>query len=289
MTENNEQLLAERDEGEIEQEYIIETERPAQNSDPVNENLYDTRNDPVNENHEEQHREKEKPVKRIGTFTMGLSLIYTGVLILCSALIPDFNIATALKFMPAILILLGAELLASCFWGKERKVKYDILGSIISLVLICGSLTASVAANAYQYYYVERTAEEVRIRNEENEKYSEKLAKTGLVADFDINASIYQSRWDVYKYASEEEKKNISQINFNLILWNGHESKEDFAEDCYKVIKAIGKLDKNASIYFRQEDGRFTLNLYSFTQQSLDKDDMARLVEDNEQVREDNV
>ena len=288
MTEKTEGMFQDNTD-EIVQDNIVEAEQVQHEQVYVNENLYNTKNEAANGNQEEPRREKEKPVKRIGTFTMGLSLIYTGVLILCSAIIPDFNIVTALKFMPVILILLGAELLLSCFWGKERKIKYDILGSIISLILICGSLTASGLASAYEYYHVERNAEEVRIQSEITEKYSEKLADSGLVSDFTINANIYQSRWDVYRSATEEEKKNISQISFDIILWNGHESKEDFAEDCHKVMAVIGKTDRNSYIYFRQADGRFTLNLHSFMQQSLDKDDMARLVTDNEQVQEDEV
>ncbi len=284
MTEKTDlTMLAEENAEKPIQEKIIEPEPLIQESQPIRDEQADTKPQPDNSNFQLPRNEKEKSVKRVGTFTMGLSLIYTGVLILCSTLIPDFNIITALKFMPAILILLGGELIVSCFWGKEKKVKYDILGSIISLVLICGSLTAAALANAYQYYHVERVAEEMKIENDAADKYSDKIAKTGLVSDVKVYASIYQSHWDVYKKASEEDKRNISQLSIDIILWNGHDSKEEFAEDCHKVMEAFGDIDRPVYISFRQEDGRYTLNLSNRLKQSMEKSEIVKLVVDNEQ------
>ena len=268
------------------QEKITGSEPLAEEKQPIKAEPAEAGPIHYNSDFQPSRSEKEKPVKRIGTFTMGLSLIYTGVLILCSAIIPDFNIITALKFMPAILILLGGELIVSCFWGKERKVKYDLLGSIISLVLICGSLTASALANAYQYYHVERIAEGLRIENSASEKYSEKIAKTGLVSDINVYASIYQGNWDAYRKASDEDKNNISRVSIDIVLWNGHASKEEFAEDCYKVMEALGGIDRPAYISFRQDDGRYRLELNSRLKQSMEKSAMVKLVVDNEQEDE---
>jgi len=61
-------------------------------------------------------------VRRVGTVTFGVVLIITGVLFLVHLFLPAFNYFLIFRFWPAILILLGVEVLAG-----SRQKSYEVL------------------------------------------------------------------------------------------------------------------------------------------------------------------
>lgn len=82
--------------------------------------------------------EKAAPHRRVGTFTLGLTLLGGGGLMLASTFLPDMDLAWSLKLCPLILICLGAEtLLASRTAGK---IKYDWAGIVLCFLLSCLAL-----------------------------------------------------------------------------------------------------------------------------------------------------
>ena len=76
--------------------------------------------------------------RRVGTFTLGVVLVVSGILMLVSMFWPQLNWAWALKCSPLILIGLGAETLAAAKGGG--KVKYDWVGMVLCFVLVCAAL-----------------------------------------------------------------------------------------------------------------------------------------------------
>lgn len=91
-------------------------------------------------------------VRRVGTVTMGLTLIGVGVLFLMSLLFHNVEVSYWLRFSPAILVFLGIEILISNFSRKNDKLKYDFLSIFFSFVLIFGSLGAAVVTEGFDYY-----------------------------------------------------------------------------------------------------------------------------------------
>ncbi|MEG2053386.1 MAG: hypothetical protein RR052_00445 [Oscillospiraceae bacterium] len=76
--------------------------------------------------------------RRVGTFTMGLSLIASGLVFL-SILLFDLKVEQILfiiKFSPLILISLGIEVLVYNIGFKYEKVKYDFVSMLVCLGLI---------------------------------------------------------------------------------------------------------------------------------------------------------
>ena len=57
------------------------------------------------------------PVRRVGTVTLGLSLIVTGLAITAYFFVPGFDIIFVAKLAPLVLVFLGAEVL----WASVRS------------------------------------------------------------------------------------------------------------------------------------------------------------------------
>ena len=76
--------------------------------------------------------------RRVGTFTLGMVLVVSGILMLVSMFWPHLDWAWVLKCSPLILIGLGVETLLAAKGGG--KVKYDWVGMVLCFVLVCAAL-----------------------------------------------------------------------------------------------------------------------------------------------------
>lgn len=82
--------------------------------------------------------EQEAPKRRVGTFTLGLTLLGGGGLMLASTFLPDMDLSWSLRLGPLILVCLGVETLLST--RKAGRIKYDWAGIFLSFLLACGAL-----------------------------------------------------------------------------------------------------------------------------------------------------
>lgn len=74
-----------------------------------------------------------KASRKIGTFTLGISLVLFGAIFLLKLFFNTITYAFIFRFWPLILVILGLEVLVSYFKNESEKMNYDA----ISLVLIC--------------------------------------------------------------------------------------------------------------------------------------------------------
>ena len=74
---------------------------------------------------------------RVGTFSMGILLILLGIVFLISTVKGIVMVEGLIKFWPAILIVLGLEIIVYLYFAKEDKpnIKYDLF-SIFIVILI---------------------------------------------------------------------------------------------------------------------------------------------------------
>ena len=80
---------------------------------------------------------KPQPLRRVGSFTLGVCLIAAGIFFLLAYFVPGFDWQLALKIAPAAgLILLGGEVLF--FAARPGRWKYDFWSVLICLVLMGG-------------------------------------------------------------------------------------------------------------------------------------------------------
>lgn len=90
--------------------------------------------------------------RRVGTFTLGVTLLAAGGLMLVSMFFPKADLNWVLKGSPIILILLGMETLIAARGGG--KVKYDWAGMLLCFVLT-GAALCMCAAAWYMTYWPE--------------------------------------------------------------------------------------------------------------------------------------
>ena len=71
--------------------------------------------------------------RRVGTFTLGVVLVVTGILMGVSLFWPQLDLRWAVKGAPLILISLGVETLLAA--RGDRRVRYDWAGMLLCFLV----------------------------------------------------------------------------------------------------------------------------------------------------------
>lgn len=77
----------------------------------------------------------EKTTRKVGTLTLGVSLITFGIAFICKLFISAMSYEILFKLWPIILIMLGIETIMSYVKNDPEKLKYDGI-SILLIVLL---------------------------------------------------------------------------------------------------------------------------------------------------------
>ena len=86
---------------------------------------------------------KPQPLRRVGSFTLGVCLIAAGIFFLLAYFVPGFDWKLTLKIAPAAgLVMLGGEVLF--FAARPGRWKYDFWSVLICLVLMGGCFCLSL-------------------------------------------------------------------------------------------------------------------------------------------------
>lgn len=87
--------------------------------------------------------------RRVGTFTMGIALIASGIVLCVSLFFPQYDIISLCRFAPLFLVLLGVEVLIA--GAHNRPLRYDFLSMILCAVLIFAAMFATSIALWMQF------------------------------------------------------------------------------------------------------------------------------------------
>ncbi len=178
-------------------------------------------------------------VKRVGLFSMGVGLIVVGALVLYHMVNPSFDLVQASRYLPAILILLGGEVLLASFTGKNKKLKFDFLSGLFAFMLIVGSVGVTVAAPLYQRFGPARHNAEVQLEKEIYDQYYNACADLGLLSS--LNVSLYLESYDPNNPPTVDNLKAVDDICIDGDLGSNY-TKNDrmkFAEDCKAILDRI--------------------------------------------------
>lgn len=219
------------------------------------------------------------PVHRVGTVTMGFSLIAAGIIALISIFYPSFDVTLALKFAPIIFIFLGIEILIAHFFYKKARIKYDFLSGLVCFLLICGGLVLSAIPIAWNYFGPEANFMRNQYEsNIENTVY-ESLKNNNEIDDVDVDIE------PIGFISIGNKDYEIAIKNARVVLDIGFckpfADENEFAQSCKKVLNIINPLGLNLQhvmFYFENDDVNYKLHLDNKFQYQLDTERLVNKV-----------
>ena len=89
-------------------------------------------------------RSDQRPVRRVGTFTTGVTLIGAGLAMLATLWLPWEDFLWAMGLSPLLLVSLGVETLLAA--RKDGRVRYDWVGMLLCVLVTLAALCLTAAA-----------------------------------------------------------------------------------------------------------------------------------------------
>ena len=177
-------------------------------------------------------------VRRVGTVAFGLTLVLAGVLLIADLFLPDLSLLRLARFAPAILVVLGVEVLVYAA-RPGVTIKYDFLSMFATALILVVVGGASLVPLAVQYLGPEVDGTRERLYRElESDTYralSADPALDGVVHDASFSIELERVMkpdgtlvWDTESAANS--------VYFTLNQNYGSEA--EFASDCRAILSA---------------------------------------------------
>lgn len=204
-----------------------------------------------------------KKTRRVGTLAFALVLILAGVLLMLYQLMPSLDLLWILRFSPAILIVLGIELL---FYSSkpDAKVRFDWLSMLGCAFILCIVGTAAVLPTVWNLWGPEREQAARRIESEKVAGIYNALtgdpALKSRIANANVNVWLSHTASDSYALQAGDEC--VLHLSFTA----EYDSDEAFAADCQAVMQAADANGLGFTTYYfsscddLQEGTRYTLD-----------------------------
>lgn len=212
-------------------------------------------------------------VRRVGSFTLGVALIFTGGCIALSMVWPDFPILTAAKLAPLVLVALGAEVLWANAHKGDARLKYDLLSMFVCFVLICASLGAATLPMLLRFYGPEREYTEQRLEQELEQKMYEALP-AGSVQDGYSYVDLRRVEFD--RDMTLADLKTEDMVGVNLTLSGSYADENAFATACAQLLPTLRDLGVNQANFAAEDtENRWTLEIGGAFQMNADAEQLA--------------
>ena len=180
---------------------------------------------------------KPQPLRRVGSFTLGVCLIAAGIFFLLAYFVPGFDWKLTLKIAPAAgLILLGGEVLF--FAARPGRWKYDFWSVLICLVLMGGCFCLSLLPVVWDELGPERNQASMKLGQEYTTEAYDKIKQTAAdvrVKDIRGNAYLYSSKTETLR----DLDAGGGHLSLTVVLFGDYDSVQAFAQDCRRVTDAV--------------------------------------------------
>lgn len=192
-----------------------------------------------------------KRVRRVGTLTMGIALIVTGLLIVATLLFPYLDLTLLFNLCPLLLVILGVEVIVAAMKGEEN-LKYDFLSMIVCFLVICSSLAAAFIPQYIRYYGPQRDATEYRLQCQLDDLCAENLSSDDRVAS--CRSNVYLETLDYDPGVKLEQLGHAAYIDLSVSLVGPYDNTEQFAADVYSICQSLQGLNvRYNGFYFSWE------------------------------------
>lgn len=222
---------------------------------------------------------KEIPCRRIGTMTLGLTLILFGIVLIVYLFHP-FDLSALMKFSPVLLIVLGIEILWQYFYHDGQTLRYDFWGTLFCLFLIFSSVGLSCL---YPFVHFGSLGWETRQRLEQqiyDEIYPvipQSSPVTFLEVEVDLNS--------ISSYNQEVQPKGLNPADRVSLFFRLSSQKDipSFTKNARSILDYLSPLEyDNLSVFISapHPGGEYEISLTDRFRQRLSPQQMEELVAD---------
>lgn len=180
---------------------------------------------------------KQPPLRRVGSFTLGVCLIAAGTFFLLTYFVPGFPTQPVLRIVPAAgLVLLGGEVLF--FAARPGRWKYDFWSVLICLMLMGGCFGLSLLPVVWEEISPQRRQTELRLGQEYTAEAYDRIktaAPEVRVKDIRGNAYLYSSKTETLRDLDAGD----GHLSLTVELFGDYDSVQAFAQDCRRVTDAV--------------------------------------------------
>ena len=180
---------------------------------------------------------KPQPLRRVGSFTLGVCLIAAGIFFLLAYFVPGVDWKLMLKIAPAAgLILLGGEVLF--FAARPGRWKYDFWSVLICLVLMAGCFCLSLLPVVWDELGPERDQASMKLSQQYTADAYAQIRKS------DPDAPVKDISGNVYLYTRavktlEDIDGGSGYVTLDVELSGSYGSAEQFAQACRSMTDAV--------------------------------------------------
>ena len=180
---------------------------------------------------------KQPPLRRVGSFTLGVCLIAAGTFFLLTYFVPDFPTQPVLRIVPAAgLVLLGGEVLF--FAARPGRWKYDFWSVLICLVLMAGCFGLSLLPVVWEEIGPERDQASMKLSQQYTADAYAQIRKS------DPDAPVKDISGNVYLYTGavktlEDIDGGSGYVTLDVELSGSYGSAEQFAQACRSMTDAV--------------------------------------------------
>lgn len=180
---------------------------------------------------------KPQPLRRVGSFTLGVCLIAAGIFFLLAYFVPGVDWKLMLKIAPAAgLILLGGEVLF--FAARPGRWKYDFWSVLICLVLMAGCFCLSLLPVVWDELGPERDQASMKLSQQYTADAYAQIRKS------DPDAPVKDISGNVYLYTGavktlEDIDGGSGYVTLDVELSGSYGSAEQFAQACRSMTDAV--------------------------------------------------
>ncbi len=214
-------------------------------------------------------------VRRVGMFTMGIALILSGIVALIYLFYPSLDLVSLLKYAPALLVLLGVEILVCGFVFRGDVIKYDFLSMFVCFALICACVAAAAVYPLLSYYGPQLQITEETLSSEACSVYQQAL----------LNEDDVRSVWADVSLLPTTAQEDVSlsslrpgdTVRISVELLSEYPSKEAFCEKAEEILRRFDSAQPQADqVRIVSGDSRYRLDVSSpfetnFTSVQLEK------------------
>ena len=251
---------------------------------------------------------KQPPLRRVGSFTLGVCLIAAGIFFLLTYFVPGFPTQPVLRIIPAAgLVMLGGEVLF--FAARPGRWKYDFWSVLICLVLMGGCFGLSLLPVVWDELGPERNQASMKLSQQYTADAYAQIRKSdpdALVKDISGNVYLYTGAVKTL----EDIDGGSGYVTLDVELSGSYGSAEQFAQACRSMTDAVQQCrpqpdtlifawspdndpEESLGTGTLQQVERYTLELVGIAQLDWTADQMAKqtevqylLDEENEETAE---